>query len=57
MVDSIKEHANVLEVTFEDNFSKYVNISLKPNIEKLKEGLEDKSMFGVLFPVIKKLGP
>ncbi len=56
MTEFIKEHANVLEVKFEDNFSKYVNISLKPNIEKLKEALEDKSMFGQLFPAIKKLG-
>lgn len=46
MTEFIKEHANVLEVKFEDSFSKYVNISLKPNIEKLKEALEDKSMFG-----------
>ncbi len=56
MSEFIKEHANVLEVKFEDNFSKNVNISLKPNIEKLKEALEDKSMFGQLFPAIKKLG-
>ena len=56
MSEFIKEHANVLEVKFEDNFQKNVNISFKPNIEKLKESLEDKSMFGVLFPAIKKLG-
>jgi isoleucyl-tRNA synthetase len=46
MAEFIKEHANVIEVSFEDNFSKFVNIQLKPNIEKLKESLEDKSMFG-----------
>jgi hypothetical protein len=56
MTEFIKEHANVLEVKFEDDFQKNVNISFKPNIEKLKEALEDKSMFGVLFPAIKKLG-
>ncbi len=51
----IKEHANVFEVSFENNFERLAKVSLKPNIEKLKEMFEDKSKFATIFPLIKNL--
>ena len=45
MENYIKEHANVQEVTFENNFNKLAKITMKPNIEKLKEIFDDKSKF------------
>lgn len=51
----IREEGNVQEVLFGDEFDHYVQISLKPNIEVLKEQIGDKSQFGKLFPLINKL--
>ncbi len=45
MTNYIKEHTNVNEVVFENNFNKLAKITMKPNIEKLKEIFEDKSKF------------
>lgn len=55
MTQYIKEHANVMEVEFEGNFQKLAKVSMKPNIEKLKEIFEDKGKFAMIFPMIKNL--
>lgn len=51
----ILEHANVQELYLGEEFNKFVSISMKPNIEKLKEMFEDKAKFAIIFPKIKNL--
>lgn len=55
MTEYIKEHTNVMEIVFENNFKNLVKIAMKPNIQKLKEMFEDKAKLALIFPLIKNL--